>query len=51
MARAQAEGALMGKSTRVRTLFRSDLHLGTRGCQAAQVLPFLKRYDADNLYL
>jgi UDP-2,3-diacylglucosamine pyrophosphatase LpxH len=36
---------------RVRTLFLSDLHLGTRGCQAALLLDFLKRYDADQIYL
>jgi UDP-2,3-diacylglucosamine pyrophosphatase LpxH len=36
---------------RVRTLFLSDLHLGTKGCQADQVLAFLKRYDSDTIYL
>jgi UDP-2,3-diacylglucosamine pyrophosphatase LpxH len=36
---------------RVRTLFLSDLHLGTRGCQADALLGFLKRYDADTIYL
>jgi UDP-2,3-diacylglucosamine pyrophosphatase LpxH len=36
---------------RVRTLFISDVHLGTRGCQAALLLDFLRRYDADTLYL
>ncbi len=36
---------------RVRTLFLSDLHLGTRGCQAEFLLDFLKRYDADEIYL
>jgi UDP-2,3-diacylglucosamine pyrophosphatase LpxH len=36
---------------RVRALFLSDLHLGTKGCQAGQLLDFLKRYDADTLYL
>ncbi|QFU16143.1 UDP-2,3-diacylglucosamine diphosphatase [Microvirga thermotolerans] len=36
---------------RVRTLFLSDLHLGTRGCQAEQLLAFLKAYDADTIYL
>jgi UDP-2,3-diacylglucosamine pyrophosphatase LpxH len=36
---------------RVRTLFLSDIHLGTKGCQAAQLLSFLKRYDADTIYL
>ncbi len=36
---------------RVRTLFLSDLHLGTRGCQAEALLDFLKAYDADTIYL
>ena len=38
-------------AVRVRTLFLSDLHLGTRGCQADALLGFLKRYDADTIYL
>jgi UDP-2,3-diacylglucosamine pyrophosphatase LpxH len=36
---------------RVRALFLSDVHLGTRGCQANMLLQFLKRYDADTVYL
>lgn len=36
---------------RVRTLFLSDIHLGTKGCQALALLDFLKRYDADTIYL
>jgi UDP-2,3-diacylglucosamine pyrophosphatase LpxH len=36
---------------RVRALFLSDVHLGTRGCQAAELLRFLKVYDADRIYL
>ncbi|MGO9006005.1 MAG: UDP-2,3-diacylglucosamine diphosphatase [Beijerinckiaceae bacterium] len=35
----------------VRTLFLSDLHLGTRGCQAGFILEFLKHYDVDTIYL
>jgi UDP-2,3-diacylglucosamine pyrophosphatase LpxH len=38
-------------SRRYRTLFISDLHLGTRGCQVSQLLDFLSRYDADTIYL
>ncbi len=34
-----------------RTLFLSDLHLGTRGCQSALLLDFLKHHDADTIYL
>ena len=42
----------MSASTKhVRTLFLSDLHLGTRGCQAQAVLDFLKVYEADEIYL
>ncbi|HEV2560102.1 MAG TPA: UDP-2,3-diacylglucosamine diphosphatase [Microvirga sp.] len=36
---------------RVRALFLSDVHLGTRGCQAGLLLDFLRRYDADVIYL
>ena len=36
---------------RVRTLWISDLHLGTRGCQADKLATFLKSYDCDQLYL
>lgn len=38
-------------ATRVRTLFLSDMHLGTKGCQAALLLDFLRDYDADEIYL
>ena len=38
-------------AVRVRALFLSDIHLGTRGCQAEALLDFLKRYDADTIYL
>jgi UDP-2,3-diacylglucosamine pyrophosphatase LpxH len=36
---------------RFRTLFISDVHLGTRGCQAERLLDFLRRHDADSIYL
>jgi len=36
---------------RVRTLFLSDIHLGSRGCQAEKLLAFLREYDADMIYL
>ncbi len=35
----------------VRTLFISDVHLGTRGCQADLFLDFLRHYDAEKIYL
>jgi UDP-2,3-diacylglucosamine pyrophosphatase LpxH len=36
---------------RVRTMFLSDIHLGTRGCQADRLLDFMRHYDADTIYL
>jgi UDP-2,3-diacylglucosamine pyrophosphatase LpxH len=36
---------------RCRTLFISDVHLGTRGCQADRLLEFLRVYEADTVYL
>ncbi|WP_193141603.1 UDP-2,3-diacylglucosamine diphosphatase [Meridianimarinicoccus sp. MJW13] len=36
---------------RYRTLFLSDIHLGTRGCQADMLLDFLRRHDADRIVL
>ncbi len=36
---------------RYRTVFVSDIHLGTPGCQADQLLDFLKHHPSDYLYL
>jgi UDP-2,3-diacylglucosamine pyrophosphatase LpxH len=36
---------------RVRTLFLSDIHLGTRGCQADKLIDFMRHYEADTVYL
>jgi UDP-2,3-diacylglucosamine pyrophosphatase LpxH len=36
---------------RVRSIFLSDVHLGTRACQADRLLEFLKAYDADYIFL
>ena len=36
---------------RYRTIFISDVHLGTRGCQSGLLLDFLKNVDADTIYL
>ncbi len=38
-------------SLRVRTVWISDLHLGTPGCQWAALLDFLKTVECDTLYL
>src|SRR5712675_1893971 len=44
--------ATPGETTRhFRALFISDVHLGTRGCQADQLLDFLRHHDADTIYL
>ncbi len=42
---------MKGEAHRFRTLFISDLHLGTRGCQADRILDFLRYHDADVIYL
>ncbi|MBX3498657.1 MAG: UDP-2,3-diacylglucosamine diphosphatase [Alphaproteobacteria bacterium] len=34
-----------------RTIYLSDIHLGTRGCQAELLLDFLKHNESDHLYL
>lgn len=39
------------ESTFYRTLFLSDVHLGTRGCQAELLLDFLRHNDAKTIYL
>ena len=44
--RSRSDGA-----ERVRTLFLSDVHLGTKGCQADALLSFLRVYEADTIYL
>ncbi len=37
--------------TRYRTIFISDIHLGTRGCQAELLLDFLRYTESESLYL
>lgn len=34
-----------------RTLFLSDIHLGTKGCQADLLIQFLREHDAERIYL
>ncbi len=36
---------------RYRAIFLSDIHLGTKGCQADRLLDFLKQHGCDRLYL
>ncbi len=38
-------------SQRVRALFLSDVHLGSKGCQAEKLLQLLAYFDADTIYL
>jgi len=40
-----------GRARSFRTLFISDVHLGTKGCQADRLLDFLRHHDADTIYL
>jgi UDP-2,3-diacylglucosamine pyrophosphatase LpxH len=40
-----------GEGTHYRTLFISDVHLGSKGCQAERLLDFLRHHDADQIYL
>ncbi len=47
----QKPGQDHGNIRRYRTLFISDVHLGTKACQAEEFLEFLKRYEADTYYL
>ena len=34
-----------------RTIFLSDVHLGTKSCQAGRLLDFLRLHDAEEYYL
>jgi len=36
---------------KVRSIFLSDIHLGTRGCQAERLLDFLREHDSEHLFL
>lgn len=41
----------MGPDNNFRTIWISDVHLGTRGCQAEFLLDFLKHNEAERIYL
>jgi UDP-2,3-diacylglucosamine pyrophosphatase LpxH len=49
-AMAQTRG-VSKKTPRVRSIFLSDVHLGTRACQAERLLSFLRHYESEYLYL
>ena len=40
-----------GKRRRYRTIWISDVHLGTRGCNAAMLIDFLDSTDSETMYL
>jgi UDP-2,3-diacylglucosamine pyrophosphatase LpxH len=42
---------LSARPTRYRSIFISDIHLGTRGCKADYLLDFIKHTDCETLYL
>jgi UDP-2,3-diacylglucosamine pyrophosphatase LpxH len=44
-------GAGRSSGKRCRTIFISDIHLGTRGCKADALADFLAHHDCDTLYL
>jgi len=48
---SQIEDALDPPSHRHRTIWISDIHLGTSGCKAEFLLDFLKCNESDTLYL
>src|SRR3546814_1706085 len=41
----------LARNLRFRTVFISDIHLGTRGCKADYLLDFLKQTDCETLYM
>ena len=40
-----------GKRQRYRTIWISDIHLGTKGCNAAMLIDFLDSTDSETMYL
>lgn len=47
----EGDGGVPGERIRVRTVWISDLHLGTPGCQAKALLGFLRSVECETLYL
>ncbi len=41
----------MLRGMQVRSIFLSDIHLGTRGCQAERLIDFLRHHEAEHLFL
>ena len=47
---APANNAPRGNGPRqFRTLFLSDIHLGRRGCQAVELIDFLRQHEAETI--
>jgi len=42
---------ILAPTTRYRTIWLSDIHLGTRGCKADFLLDFLRCHESETLYL
>jgi UDP-2,3-diacylglucosamine pyrophosphatase LpxH len=40
-----------GTAIRVRSIFLSDIHLGSRPCKATRLLEFLKQYEPETIFL
>ena len=49
--RAEARRVAPRDVVKVRSLFISDVHLGTRGCQAERFIDFLRHHDAETVFL
>ncbi len=50
-ARAMSDPESVPEPTHYRTIWISDVHLGTRSCNAAYLLDFLKHTESETLYL
>lgn len=50
-AEASSDSASLKREHRYRTIFISDIHLGTRGCKSDYLLDFLRHTYSDRLYL
>ncbi|WP_274627004.1 UDP-2,3-diacylglucosamine diphosphatase [Arvimicrobium flavum] len=48
---APADSGTNTGTRKYRTLFLSDVHLGTKGAQVAALLEFLRQHDAETIYL
>jgi UDP-2,3-diacylglucosamine pyrophosphatase LpxH len=49
--RQRGHNAAGGRMQQYKTIFLSDIHLGTKGSQADQLLAFIRQCEADTIYL